>query len=131
MQIRLGHLNHILIKVMDGILTSIMIVCLLAIYVTSMLVLLPILIVYCLCGALTLCYHKHYKLLNRGGSNIKQWVLLGRNKIKRVWECLLCLGYWTRGNPEMCLLATKGSPKRLSKSVKQLVISPRREHSRN
>ena len=29
----------------------------------------------------------------------------------------------------MCLLATKGSPKRLSKSVKQLVISPR-EHSR-
>jgi len=40
------------------------------------------------------------------------------------------LGYWTRGNPEMCLLATKGSPKRLSKSVKQLVISPRREHSR-
>ena len=40
------------------------------------------------------------------------------------------LGYWTCGNPEMCLLATKGSPKRLSKSVKQLVISPRREHSR-
>ena len=23
------------------------------------------------------------------------------------------LGYWTRGNPEMCLLATKGRPKRL------------------
>ena len=68
--------------------------------------------------------------MNRGGSNIKQWVLLGRNKIKRVWECLRALGYWTRGNPEMCLLATKGSPKRLSKSVKQLVISPRREHSR-
>ena len=40
------------------------------------------------------------------------------------------LGYWTRSNPEMCLLATKGKPKRLSKSVKQLVISPRREHSR-
>ena len=37
---------------------------------------------------------------------------------------------YTCGNPEMCLLATKGSPKRLSKSVKQLVISPRREHSR-
>lgn len=40
------------------------------------------------------------------------------------------LGYWTRGNPEMCLLATKGKPKRVSKSVRQLVIDARREHSR-
>ena len=40
------------------------------------------------------------------------------------------LGYWTRGNPEMCLLATKGKPKRVSKAVKQLVVSERREHSR-
>jgi len=40
------------------------------------------------------------------------------------------LGYWTRSNPEMCLLATKGKPKRLSKSVRQLVTSERREHSR-
>ena len=40
------------------------------------------------------------------------------------------LGYWTRSNPEMCLLATKGKPKRVSKSVAQLVIDQRREHSR-
>src|SRR6056300_720427 len=40
------------------------------------------------------------------------------------------LGYCTRGNPEMCLLATKGKPKRISKSVPQLVVSERREHSR-
>jgi site-specific DNA-methyltransferase (adenine-specific) len=40
------------------------------------------------------------------------------------------LGYWTRGNPEMCLLATRGKPKRISKSVKQLVVDRRREHSR-
>ena len=40
------------------------------------------------------------------------------------------LGYWTRGNPEMCLLATKGKPQRLSKSVPQLVVSPREEHSK-
>ena len=40
------------------------------------------------------------------------------------------LGYWTRGNPEMCLLATKGKPKRISKSVPQLVVDRRREHSR-
>ena len=39
------------------------------------------------------------------------------------------LGYWTRGNPEMCLLATKGRPKRKSKSINQLIISQRQKHS--
>jgi len=40
------------------------------------------------------------------------------------------LGYWTRANPEICLLATKGRILRVSKGVPNLVISPRREHSR-
>lgn len=40
------------------------------------------------------------------------------------------LGFWTRANPEPCLLATRGCPKRQSAGVRKLVISPRREHSR-
>ena len=40
------------------------------------------------------------------------------------------LGYWTRGNVEQCLLATRGKPKRISKGVKKLCVSQRREHSR-
>lgn len=40
------------------------------------------------------------------------------------------LGYWTRGNVEQCLLATRGKPSRKSKGVRKLVITPRREHSR-
>lgn len=40
------------------------------------------------------------------------------------------LGYWTRANPEQCLLATRGSPKRIAKDVRRLIVSPRREHSR-
>lgn len=39
-------------------------------------------------------------------------------------------GYWTRANPELCLLFTKGRPKRLSAAVRKLLIAPRREHSR-
>lgn len=39
-------------------------------------------------------------------------------------------GYWTRANPEMCLLFTRGKPKRISASVRKLLIAPRREHSR-
>ena len=40
------------------------------------------------------------------------------------------LGYWTRQNPELCLLATKGRPKRVNASVANLVISPLGRHSR-
>jgi N6-adenosine-specific RNA methylase IME4 len=40
------------------------------------------------------------------------------------------LGYWTRANPEQCLLATRGKPTRLAKDVRRLVVERRREHSR-
>ena len=40
------------------------------------------------------------------------------------------LGFWTRANPEPCLLATRGHPRRRSLGVKKLIVSPRREHSR-
>jgi len=40
------------------------------------------------------------------------------------------MGYWTRKNCEMVLLATRGKPHRTSKSVKQTIFSNRREHSR-
>ena len=39
------------------------------------------------------------------------------------------MGYWTRANPEMCLLATRGRPKRVAHDVQQLVIAPRGRHS--
>ncbi|MGE4527446.1 MAG: MT-A70 family methyltransferase [Rhodospirillaceae bacterium] len=39
-------------------------------------------------------------------------------------------GHWTRANPEPCLLATRGRPHRQSRGVRQLIIAPRREHSR-
>ena len=42
----------------------------------------------------------------------------------------MTLGYWTRSNSEVCLLATRGKPKRLSGNVRQAIIEPRREHSR-
>jgi len=40
------------------------------------------------------------------------------------------LGRWTRGNSEPCFLAVKGKPKRISKSVFQLIFSPLTIHSR-
>ena len=40
------------------------------------------------------------------------------------------LGFWTRANAEVCLLATRGHPKRQAANVHQFIISPVREHSR-
>ncbi len=40
------------------------------------------------------------------------------------------MGYWTRANSEVCLLGTRGKPRRLSAGVRQGIIEPRREHSR-
>lgn len=40
------------------------------------------------------------------------------------------MGYWTRANAELCLLATRGSPMRLAMDVPQVIMAPVREHSR-
>lgn len=40
------------------------------------------------------------------------------------------LGYYTRSNTELCFIATRGRPKRISKSVRQLVVSPIERHSK-
>lgn len=42
----------------------------------------------------------------------------------------MTLGYWTRSNSEVALLATRGKPKRQASDVRQAIIEPRREHSR-
>ena len=40
------------------------------------------------------------------------------------------MGYWTRQEVEICHLFKRGKPKRISKGVRQLIVAPRREHSR-
>ena len=39
------------------------------------------------------------------------------------------LGYWTRANAEICLIATRGHPKRVNKGVYQVILAPLRGHS--
>ena len=55
------------------------------------------------------------------------FVWLKQNKSGIGW--FYGLGFWTRGNAEICLLATKGQPKRKSAKVHQFIISPLRGHS--
>jgi len=51
-----------------------------------------------------------------------------RNKISDSW--FVGLGHWTRANAEICLLATRGKPKRVSKVVRQIIDTPIERHSK-
>ena len=50
-----------------------------------------------------------------------------RNKIARSW--FWGMGRWTRANAELCLLATKGKPKRIDAGVHSLIDTPIQKHS--
>ena len=54
------------------------------------------------------------------------WVKENRKSPGLFWG----LGYWTRANAEICLLATRGSPKRQSAAVHQVILSPVEQHSK-
>ena len=54
------------------------------------------------------------------------WVKENRKSSGLFWG----LGYWTRANAEICLLATRGSPKRQSAAVHQVILSPVEQHSK-
>ena len=56
------------------------------------------------------------------------FVWLKQNRKALTW--FYGLGFWTRSNAEICLLATKGHPKRQSAGIHQLVISPVEQHSK-
>ena len=56
------------------------------------------------------------------------FVWLKQNRKAKTW--FYGMGFWTRSNAEICLLATKGHPKRVDKGVHQFIISPLEAHSK-
>jgi N6-adenosine-specific RNA methylase IME4 len=67
-------------------------------------------------------------MLKEGLETIKRWGFEYKTiafnwfkKNKKADSWFWGLGYWTRQNTELCLLATKGNPKRVSKSIHQVV----------
>ena len=55
------------------------------------------------------------------------WVKTNKNSMGLFWG----MGYYTRSNPEICLLATRGNPlPRISHSVHSVIMSPVQEHSK-
>jgi len=56
------------------------------------------------------------------------WVKTNKDKSKNLY--FKTVGYLPRANNEICILATKGKPKRIGTNVDRLVVADRREHSR-
>lgn len=54
------------------------------------------------------------------------WVKQNKKSDSLFWG----MGRWTRANAELCLIATKGKPKRRSAKVHSVIMSKIREHSR-
>ena len=76
------------------------------------------------------CLKEGIEVMERWGFKYKtcgfNWVK--RNKKKNTY--FMGLGFWTRSNSEVCLIGTKGQPKRVSKSVSQICDARITEHSR-
>lgn len=51
-------------------------------------------------------------------------------KNKKANTNFMGMGRWTRANAELCLIATKGKPQRVSAGVHSVIESPIEEHSR-
>ena len=83
-----------------------------------------------------------YPLLKEGIKTIEEWGFTyktcGFSWIKKNKNADLFsdgglfwgMGYWTRANNEICLLGTKGKPKRVGKGVHQVVMSKIDKHSK-
>lgn len=54
------------------------------------------------------------------------WVKQNKKSDSLFWG----MGYWTRANVELCVLATKGKPKRMNAGVHQVILSHIEEHSK-
>ena len=69
------------------------------------------------------------RVVKAWGFNLK--TMTGFNWVKRTQRGKLDfgMGFWTRAGSEMCLIATKGKPRKASSSVRSVLISKKRQHS--
>lgn len=59
-------------------------------------------------------------------TNAFTWIKENKKSNSLFWG----MGRWTRANAELCLIATKGKPKRVSAGVHSVIVSKIEEHSK-
>lgn len=70
------------------------------------------------------------RVISAWGFKYKTVAFLWLKKNRKADSWFFGLGFWTRGNAEVCLLATRGHPKRQSSKIHQFIISPIVAHSK-
>ena len=71
-----------------------------------------------------------FSVIDAWGFTFKSIAFVWIKKNKKADSLFWGLGHWTRANAELCLLATRGRPPRVSKSVHQVIMSPIEAHSK-
>jgi site-specific DNA-methyltransferase (adenine-specific) len=71
-----------------------------------------------------------FKVIESWGFKYKTQAFTWIKSNKKSGTPFFGLGSYTRSNAEVCLLAVKGKPKVVSKSVSSVIISPREQHSK-
>lgn len=74
--------------------------------------------------------HIALETIRRWGFEYKTCAFVWVKRNKKSPGYAFGMGNWTRSNAEICLLAVKGNPKRVSASVRQVCDAPIMEHSR-
>ena len=76
----------------------------------------------CLCEAL--------EVLTAWGFSYKTVAFVWVKQNRKNDDLFTGMGYWPRANAEICILATKGHPKRVDAGVRQVILSHIEEHSK-
>jgi N6-adenosine-specific RNA methylase IME4 len=71
-----------------------------------------------------------FEVIKSWGFEYKTVAFVWIKKNKKSDSLFMGMGRWTRANGEICLLATKGKPKRISASVHSVLVSPIEGHSK-
>jgi len=69
------------------------------------------------------------KVMKSWGFTYKTVAFTWVKRTKKNWKLAWGMGNWTRANPEIVLLGTRGKPKRVGKGVHSVVESAVRKHS--
>jgi N6-adenosine-specific RNA methylase IME4 len=70
-----------------------------------------------------------FQVIDAWGFTYKTVAFVWVKRNRKTPGLFMGLGYWTRANAELCLLATKGNPKRQARNVRQIIDTPIGRHS--
>jgi N6-adenosine-specific RNA methylase IME4 len=70
-----------------------------------------------------------WELIKKWGFEYKTCAFTWVKRNKKTPSWFWGMGRWTRANAELCLLATRGHPKRLSAAVSSVIDTPIERHS--